>query len=204
MSDLFGAMIVLYGPEVARAAGAPLARLSDRALQEIEAYADSSTAEHVVDVLSFVNAAECCGAVTGQLSPTLLARWTTPLVKTRRSLDEALAARAALAALAGGEATLALKLAGAKAPARFTPGETCDVDPRSLARYLAAAAGKEASAAVEPAFVAFVRGFPPEKAAGRLDWSDLFWAARVYYARFDQRSIAEVGAAVHALVKTFG
>lgn len=204
LSNTFGSLVVLLDPEVARAVGEPLGKLMREALLDLEPSLEANSAGYTVNVLSFVNAAACCGAGEGLLEPALVKSLLEELVKGSKKMGDELAYRCALVSLFAGEPGLAARFSKAgKLPARFKPGETFGFDMQGFVRYLATALEKGATVEqVRPAWVELVRAFPLKKGAETLDWNDLLWAARVVYHHLEQRPVASVGAALHAQVRS--
>ena len=201
VSNTFTSVAVLLGPAAARDVGEPLVQLCAKALVEANEFIRVNRPWFTINVLSFTNTAECSGAVSDVLGQAPAVAWLRRF--SRESLDDDVAHRAALFALALGEHALAVKLAvGAKLPKRrFTPGKTFGFNVQGFVLYLAnALASRAAAADIRPAWDDFVRAFPMKKAAGTLDWNDLMWAARVVLAGFEKRPVASVAQTLHELV----
>ena len=204
LADSMASLIVLVGPGEARAAAEPLLPLCEPALAEAGRLFQKVDPPRVaLQVLSFVNAAEACGAAQGQVEASAAKAWLEALVKATRKQEDPLFHRCGFVALCLGEPELAAKLVGGgKLPGTFTPGEEFGDDVQGFIRYLATAMKQQAPAdAVRPAWQSFVEGFPGNKAAERGTWSDLLWAARAWFTRFEQLPVARVGEALHTLVK---
>ncbi|MFP2896789.1 hypothetical protein [Corallococcus sp. 4LFB] len=204
LADVLASLIVLAGASEARVAARPLVPLCEPALQEAGRLFDTLEPPRVaLQVLSFVNAAEVCGAVEGRVEASAAKAWLEAIAKTQKKHDDLLLYRCGLVALALGEPDLAAKLVGGgKLPATFTPGEEFGFNVQGFVRYLATALKHGAATAdVRPAWNSYVEGFPRNKAANRASWSDLVWAARAYFAGVERRPVARVGEALHAQVK---
>lgn len=204
MADVLASLIVLTGAEEARAAAAPLVPLCETGLVQAGRFFDSVDPPRVaIQVLSFVNAAEVCGAAQGMVAASPAKAWLGALTQKVETLDDPLIHRCGLVALCLGEPDLAARLVGGgKLPATFTAGERFGFNVQGFVRYLATAMKVGAPPeAVRPAWESFVEGFPKNKAADQVSWSDLLWAARAYFAGVEGQPVARVGEALHALVK---
>ncbi|RKH51830.1 hypothetical protein [Corallococcus llansteffanensis] len=204
LADSLASVIVLVGPGEARAAAEQIVPLCEPALAEAGRLFQKVDPPRVaLQVLSFVNAAEVCGAVQGRVEASAAKAWLESLAKAARRQENPLAYRCGFVALCLGEPELAAKLVGGgRLPGTFTPGEQFGVDVQGFIRYLATAMKQQAPADdVRPAWQSFVEGFPMIKAAERGTWSDLVWAARAWFTRFEQLPVARVGEALHTLVK---
>ncbi|NPC68714.1 hypothetical protein HPP05_02995 [Corallococcus exiguus] len=204
LADVLASLIVLTGAEEARAAAAPLVPLCAAGVEQAGGFFDSVDPPRVaLQVLSFVNAAEACGAAQGMVKASPAKTWLEALAKKVKKLDDVLLYRCGLVALCLGEPDLAAKLVGGgKLPETLTPGERFGFNVQGFVRYLATAMKVGApSEAVRPAWESFVEGFPKIKAAEQVSWSDLLWAARAYFVGVEGRPVARVGESLHALVK---
>lgn len=203
VSNTFASLIVLGGPEQARELGSTLVALSPHGLRAIESYAQSSSPAYVLNVLSFLNAAECCNSASDLVPPALLQKWAERFFAKRKAMSDEIELRSALVALAAGDIVLGAKLSGGgKLAGRFAAGETFGFNAQGFVRYLAVAIAQKAAADdARPAWIDFVRAFPAKKAAGTLDFNDLFWGARVFYHAIEGQQPTAVGSAVHALVR---
>ena len=204
LADVLASLIVLTGAEEARAAAAALVPLCETGLAQAGRFFDGMDPPRVaIQVLSFVNAAEACGATEGMVKASSAKAWLEALTKQVKRLDEQLLYRCGLVALCLGEPDLAAKLVGGgKLPATLTPGEQFGFNVQGFVRYLATAMKVGApSQAVRPAWESFVEGFPKKKAADQVSWSDLLWAARAYFVGVEGRPVARVGESLHARVK---
>ncbi|RKH12576.1 hypothetical protein D7V97_08025 [Corallococcus sp. CA053C] len=204
LANILSAQVVLNGAAAARTAGRELAPLCKPALQQQQSNFQKRDAPDVaIHVLSFVNAAEVCGLVEGQLKASPALTWLKALAKKPQDQEDLLLYRCGWIALALGEPELAARLVGGGAlPGSFTPGEQFGFNVQGFIRYLAAGLEQKASAAdMRPAWQSYVEGFPLNMASQRASWMDLLWAGRVYYAGFEGLPVAEVGEAVHSRVK---
>lgn len=204
LADSLASVIVLVGPGEARAAAEPLVPLCEPALAEAgRLFQKVDPPSVALRVLSFVNAAEACGAAQGLVEASAAKAWLEALAKTARRKEDPLFHRCGFVALCLGEPDLAAKLVGGgKLPGTFTPGKRFGDDVQGFIRYLATAMQQQAPADdVRPAWQSFVEGFPQNKAVERGTWSDLLWAARAFYTRIEQLPVARVGEALHTLVK---
>ncbi|NVB80030.1 MAG: hypothetical protein HOV81_16670 [Kofleriaceae bacterium] len=202
LADVLASLVVLTGAEEARAAAEPLMSLCAPALGQAGRTFDSLDPPRVaIQVLSFVNAAEVCGAARGLVEASPAKAWLEAIAAKKR--DDLLLYRCGLVAVCLGEPELAAKLVGGgKLPATLAPGESFGFNVQGFVRYLATAMNVGAdSEAVRPAWESFVEGFPKNKAAERASWSDLLWAARAYFAGVGGRPVARVGESLHARVK---
>jgi hypothetical protein len=112
----------------------------------------------------------------------------------------------ALLCLASGLNQAIAELLELKPTTKLVPGEEFYDQWAPFVRYLALALAKGASAEdVYPAWASIVWAYPTG-GLGRtkhlVGATDLLLAARVYYCLFEQRPVAEVGAALHAHVRT--
>ncbi|WP_375744262.1 hypothetical protein NR800_05515 [Corallococcus interemptor] len=203
LSNTLGMALVLCEPSEGRALAEPLSRLAGPALQQVAREFDSLRPAQVINVLSFVNAQECAGVLEGLLAGSPVEAWLEALMKVRRTLHEDLVYRCGLVALALGPPELAARFVGGGALTEdFAPGRTFGFNVQGFVRYLATARLRKAPAQdVRPAWEEFVEAFPMKTAAGTLEWKDLFWAARAYFAGLEGRPVARVGESLHARVK---
>ncbi|RKH41380.1 hypothetical protein [Corallococcus sicarius] len=205
LADTLGGLVALKGAQEARAAAEPLVPFCEPALAQAgRAFQKRDPAHFALQVLSFVNAAEECGAVQGMVEASPAKAWLEAIAKLPRKQDDRLHYRCGLVALCLGAPELAATLVGGgKLPAgSFTPGEQFGFNVQGFIRYLATAMKEQAPAdEVRPAWRSFVEGFPKNKSAGQVTWSDLLWAARAFYTRIEQLPVARVGEALHPLVK---
>jgi hypothetical protein len=153
-------------------------------------------------LLSLVSALECAGLAAQPYAGADAPAAVDGIVAGIEDLVEPFRHTTGLAAVATGRTALVPKcVRGGKLPARFKAGESFQFNVPGFVRYLAVAADKGAAAAdVEPAWLDFVSAFPHKLAAETLDWSDLLWAARIYYHGFEKRPAADVVGALRALV----
>lgn len=204
LADTVASIVVLLGAEQARAAAEPLVPLCAPGLRQAARTFDALDPPRVaLQVLSFVNAAEECGAARGLVEASPAKTWLELIARSAKKQDDRLLYRCGLVALCLGEPELAAKLVGGgKLPTTLTPGETFGFNVQGFVRYLATAmkigAGPEAT---RRAWESFAAGFPMNMAAERVSWSDLLWAARAYFAGVEGRPVAQVGESLHAGVK---
>ncbi|MGE6761897.1 hypothetical protein ACQKGO_28045 [Corallococcus interemptor] len=204
LADVLASLVVLTGAGEARSAAGPLVPLCEPALgQAGRAFASVDPPRVAIQVLSFVNAAEVCGAAQGLVEASAAKAWLEAIAASAKKQDDLLLYRCGLVALCLGEPALAAKLVGGgELPAALTPGEQFGFNVQGFVRYLATAMTTGApSEAVRPAWESFVEGFPKNKAAERASWSDLLWAARAYFVGVEGRPVARVGESLHARVK---
>lgn len=203
IANSMGSLLVLEGPDEARTLGAPVAKRCAPALEQAaRRFERVDPPESALLTLSFVNALELCGAVEGVVEGAPVGGWLEAIAKQRRKHEDLFLFRCGFMAAALGHAELALRLGGVKPATPFKPGERFGGNVLGFLRYLATALQEQAPAAdVLPAWRAFVGAFPLNKTDQLIQWVDLLWAARAYFARVEGKPVAQVGEALHAFVK---
>jgi hypothetical protein len=192
--DVLAAVTALRGAEACRALVADVSPLLRNVGISLGPKPDASDYLPALHLLSFSAIAECAGAKV-DVGPFKPKRWLDALPGVPE-LPEERKITVALLALGAGEPRIAEMLS--RKPERFAPGRTVGADPVALVRYLAAAMQAKAGLdAVEPAWDAFVRGFPAASLAGKTEWRHLLLAARVVLAKIGGTPVDEVADALH-------
>lgn len=204
LDELAARAAALNGPAVCVKGVSALLPYLSRASAELERAArGKDDTERRIAVLSFVNAARCCGGPLPPKSDGLEGRWLETLAGRAKGIDELALRTPGFAAVATDNRHLVEAFTGRPAPASVKPGETFGGNMRGLIRYLAAARARNAPAAfVEPAWHSFVQEFPMELATETLGWRDLLWCARAVNVQFEHRPVEKTADSLHKLVRT--
>jgi hypothetical protein len=200
-SIILASAAVVLGPASCAPYFKVLLPLLPRVIAELRAELEENTTA-AKNVLSFANAARCCGASLPADAQALEPNWLPRLADQLDDLDELERQTLAFAALAAGRADLGMRyIGGGPLSTQVTPGETFGFDVQRFVRYLATAYVQNVSHAdIELAWLDFVHQFPYKLAADTLSWPDLLWAARVVATHFEGIPVGEVAARLHRLV----
>jgi hypothetical protein len=202
--ELVTRSIVHGGPARTRAAFAPLVELIPLAIEQLRGLFPAAPIEGV-PFLELVSGLECCDVpFAAPMAGAPVDEWLDLLAADAALVFAHDRVGAALTCLALGRPDPMPKILKRKKTRQYKPGwQFYDLWPEFV-EYLALALEKGASAEdVQPAFYSVVRAFPTLIKEHRVWWPDLLLAARVYFCRFEKRPVAEVGQALHDLVRTF-
>lgn len=180
-----------------RQMGALFARTKDEFSKSISKHNRISA----IGVLNFVNLARCCGEKV-DFSDQEMMEFLAKLLSYKGVFTEFECETLALASLAYRQSDWALAYLDDEADKDFIAGRVFGPNVHGMILYLHSAQQHQAKAPeIEPAWKDFLLAFPRKLAAKTLTWSDLAWAARIYYCNFLKLDISEVIPSLHKQVR---
>jgi hypothetical protein len=186
------AIAALRGPAECREFFAAIEPFVAHIGRRLAMFPESVNNHSTLTLLSLTAISETVGMPLVLPSFDLDAKLTDIMVDREASLRDK--ATAALVSLGLGRVDHVRRLFGKGAP----PKPAASADPVALARVLAAATkSPSGSKDVEPAWEAFVRGFPAALQGEKVEWRHLLLAARIVLGKLGGTSMGEVAEALH-------